>query len=146
MKIPIRKVCGEVFCHESEDLEKVKKSFELFFPKKQIKVRKKKGAYGTNINIIFAELKGKNAEKLFNNVFENIEKNKIKKIYENLKKFLDEEGNLYLNFDKQMAYEKEKIKFYDSDDPIKIIFSIQAYPASYENILKTTKELLSEYM
>ncbi len=146
MKSIIRGVYGEIFCHETEDLEKVMKSFEIFFPKKNIKKKMQKGAYGTNITIITSKLKNKGAKMLFNKIFKNISTLEIERILKNPKKWLDEDGKFYLNINKQKANKKELVELCECEDSIKIVFSIQSYPANYNNLIKTLSELLKSYM
>lgn len=146
MKSIVRGVHGEIFCHETEDLERVMKSFEIFFPKKNIKKKVQKGAYGTNITIITSKLKNKSAKMLFNKIFKNISTLEIENILKNPKKWLDENGKFYLNFNKQKANKKELIELCECEDSIKIVFSIQSYPANYNSLIKTLGELLKSYM
>ena len=146
MKSIIRGVYGEVFCHETEDIEKVMKGFEIFFPKKNIKKKVQKGVYGTNITIITSKLKNKSAKILFDKIFKNISTFEIERILKNPKKWLDEDGKFYLNLNKQKANKKEIIELCEYEDSIKIVFSIQSYPANYNSLTKTLSELLKSYM
>ncbi len=143
MKIPIRSVYGQTYCHESEDIEKVKRAFEVFFPKKEIKQKIQSGAYSTKIKIVYAEVKGKKARDLVKKILDRISKLEKNKILNELRLRLSEEGKFYLRFNKQIAYEKGKITLTDEEDSIQIIFSIESYPSNYATYLKILKELFS---
>jgi len=142
-KIPVRSVYGQTYCHESEDLEKVKKAFELFFPKKDIKQETKIGAYGTKVKILSAEIKGKKARNLIEMLLKSLSTIEKNKILNELKLRLSDEGKFYLRFDKQSAYKNGKIILTNGEDAIQIILSIEAYPANNVNYLKSLRVIFS---
>ena len=127
--LPIKSVFGEVFCHESEILERVQKIFQLFFLKKEIKLSGQSGAYGTKIRILRANLKKKKAKELTQKILSSLTTADKNKILQELKLRLSEEGKLFLRFDKQIAFHKEKLQLTDEEDSIQIVFQLEAYPA-----------------
>ena len=142
-RLPVRKVDGEVFAYESEDLEKVKKAFEVFFPKKTISEEKVSGGFGTTIIVLRAELSDKKARELATNVFSSLSKEEKELVRNKLKLYVNEEGKFFLRFDKQLAYEKGKMKLTSEEESsIQAIFSLESYPASHEGYMKSAEILL----
>lgn len=143
-KIPIRSVYGETFCHESESIEKVKKAFELFFPKKVIKQETQPGMYGTKIKILKAKLEKRKARELFEKIINSLTDLEKKQILNEINLRLSDEGKLYLRFDKQDAFNEKISLAEESGDTIQIVFSLEAYPATKVNFVKTAKELFTK--
>lgn len=140
----VRKIYGEVFSHESEDVEKVKKAFEVFFPKKEIKEKIQKVGFGIKVRILNASLEKRKAKILVKKILDSLSRSEKEKIIKEINLRLNSEGKLYLRFDKQIAYEKKKIKLSDEEDSIQIVFYLEAFPSNYFNYLKTAKELFSQ--
>lgn len=142
-KFPVRKISGQVYCYESEDVEKVSKAFEVFFPKKSIKQEKVEVTPGTRIIILRAEVKDKKARDLAKKLLSELKKSEKEQILEKVQLHLDEVGRFYLRFDKQIAFEKGKIVLTkEEDSSIRLIFSLDAYPANAEEFLKVAEKLL----
>ena len=59
-------------------------------------------------------------------------------IKEELNRRIDEKGNLFLRFDKQLAYD-EKLKLTYSGDAIHVRIKIASYPVSQENAVKVAE-------
>jgi len=142
-KIPIREISGEVFAYESEYPEKVQQAFETFFPKKAIKRVSSNGAFGTKIIIFRAALAKKSARELAEKILASITGDEKQALIKKLNLHLDEEGNLYLRFDKQFAFEEKKIKFTPEEEGnIQIVLSLEAFPANAENFKAVCQNLL----
>jgi RNA-binding protein len=142
-KLPIREISGEVFAYESEYPEKVQQAFETFFPKKAIKRVNSNGAFGTKIIIFRAALAKKNARELAEKILASITGDEKQALIKKLDMHLDEEGNLYLRFDKQFAFEEKKIKFTPEEEGnIQIVLSFEAFPATPENFKLVCQKLL----
>jgi RNA binding exosome subunit len=142
-KLPVRAIYGETFCHESEDLDKVKKAMEVFFSKKDIKQKTQLGAYGTKVRVLSAEVKGRKARDLAERILESLSDLEKSQILDEKMKRMSEEGKFYLRFDKQVAYEKGKISLCNCEDAIQIILSLEGYPAKMTNFLKSAREIFS---
>lgn len=142
-KLPIHKLKGEVFAYESEDIDKVVKAFELFFPKKTIKQESVDGGFGTRVKILRARASDKKARELAKKILSSIKKNEKEAILEKLKLYVDKDGKFYLRFDKQLAFEKGKIKLTSEEESsIQIVFALEAYPGNIENYMKSAENLL----
>ena len=55
---------------------------------------------------------------------------------------MDENGNLFLRFDKQLAYDEE-LKLTYSGDAIHVRIKIASYPVSKENAVNVAKKLFN---
>lgn len=141
MKLPCRKVTGEIFVHESEDYDKVVKAFSLFFPKKAMRTETVPGTFGTSIRIIRAELKKKQAQELADKLRNSLDAADKHKILNELKLRLSEEGMLYLRFDKQEAYGEKIVLTGEEEDSIQIILHLEAYPANMANFANAARKL-----
>ncbi|MCD6576104.1 MAG: hypothetical protein J7K73_03015 [Nanoarchaeota archaeon] len=142
-RIPVRSIYGQTYCHESEDLEKVRKALEVFFSEKDIKQKTQPGAYGTKIRILSAEVKGRKARDLTKKILEALSELERKELKDEIRLRLSEEGKFYLRFDKQIAYKEGKIVLCDEEDAIQIILSLEGYPAKMANFLKSAREIFS---
>lgn len=141
--LPFGSIHGEIFCHESEDLEKVKKAFKLFFSGKDIVQKTNAGAFGTSVKVLTANVDKRKAKNLAKKIFESLSKLDKKKILNEMKSRVSDNGKVYLKFDKQIAYSKEKMVLTDSEDGIKIILSLVVYPSNYANYLKVFRDIFS---
>ncbi|HDQ60012.1 MAG TPA: hypothetical protein ENN30_02355, partial [Candidatus Woesearchaeota archaeon] len=129
--------------YESEDLEKVRKAFELVFPKNKIKQSSADGGYGTKIKILRAELPRKQAVATAEKLLKNISKKDRLKLLSEVGSRLDDTGNFFMRFDKQAAFAKNKLEIADeSDDTIQIILGLKTFPACINNYIETVKEIL----
>lgn len=142
-KMPIREISGEVFAYESEYPEKVQQAFETFFPKKVISRVNSNGAFGTKIVIFRAKLAKKPARELAEKILASITGDEKDALLKKLDLHLDEEGNLYLRFDKQYAFTSNKIRFTPEEEGnIQIVLSLEAFPANTENFKAVCQKLL----
>lgn len=142
-KMPVREISGEVFAYESEYPEKVQQAFEIFFPKKAIRRVNSDGAFGTKIVIFRAKLAKKPARELAEKILNSITGDEKQALLKKLDLHLDENGDLYLRFDKQFAFETKKIKFTPEEEGnIQIVLSLEAFPATAENFKTACQKLL----
>lgn len=141
-KLPVREITGEVFAYESEFPEKVRKAFEVFFPKKEIKQTKSDGAFGTKIIIFRASAARKKAQALAETVLKSLRSEEKEHILKKSGLYIDESGRLYLRFDKQIAFENGKMKFtFEEEGSVQIVMAINAYPGNEENYRKVIESI-----
>ena len=141
-KLPVRAVIGETFCHESEDLENVKKAFGLFFPKKEIKQKNQHLAFSTEIKMLTAKQEGKKARDLAKRILEHISLEEKNKLSNELKLRLTEEGKIYLRFDKQKAFSHETMSLTEDEDAIQVVLALESFPATESGFIKAALVLL----
>jgi RNA binding exosome subunit len=141
-RYPCRQVLGEVFVHESEELDKVKKAFSLIFPEKSMKEETVAGILGTSIKVMRAELDKKNAKQAVEKLAGMLSQSDKRQIINELKLRLSEEGRLYLRFDKQRAYAENELKLVsDEEDSMQIIIVLEAYPSNMANFIEAAKKI-----
>ncbi len=140
---PIHSIHGETFCHESEDIEKVKKAFELFFSKKDIKQKSRDGAYGTKVKILSADVKGKKAQKTLDFIVSSLSRKDKETLSGEIRKRIDDDGKFYMRFDKQQAFKNEKIVLCNCEDAVQIIISLEGYPAKIGNFVESARKIFS---
>ena len=141
-KLPVRQVTGEVFCHESEDYDKVVEAFALFFPKKSMKDESLPGVFGTTIRIIRAEVSKKAAQELVSKLVKELSSEDKQHILRELKLRVSEEGRLYLRFDKQVAYAGGALRLTsEEDDSIQVVIVLEAFPANLVGFLNASKSI-----
>ena len=139
-KIPVRAITGEAYCHESEDLEKVKKAFYLFFPKKAVSEQKADSGFGTEVTILHAKLEKKAARGAVEKILKELSLLEKKRLLSEVNLRLSEDGKFCIMFDKQLAY-GEKVALTDSEDCIKVSLGLEAFPANYANFVAVVQSL-----
>jgi len=127
-----------IFCHETEDKNKIIGSLIDFFGNilntADISERKVEGYFGNSISIIEYKLSGKNANELVDKIFKSLDSADIIFLLSTLNERLDG-SKLHLRIDKQRLIAEKKITIKDSDDVIKIVMSFKG---------KVTEELKEE--
>ena len=93
------RIKGECFAYESESLEKVMKAFGILFDKPSIQTVR--GAFGTRIRILRAEVTGKKAKELYAKILDALDEFERQSV-ENARRA---KRKVYLEFDKQAAYQ-----------------------------------------
>ena len=77
-------------------------------------------------------------------IFRNLEKNEIKKIYDQMESRLSDEGDFYMRLDKQSLLDKSFILTEDGDC-FHIKIKTAGYPAKRQIFIKTIKRILDKY-
>lgn len=130
--------------HESEEYDKVANAFSLFFPKKAMKEETAPGVFGTFIKIVRAEINKKSAQELVQKIVGSLSTEEKKRILNELKLRLSEDGKFYLRFDKQVAYSDEKMVLTsEEEDSIQVVLALEAYPANIAGYAKAAKAIFS---
>ncbi|MFP3064644.1 MAG: RNA-binding domain-containing protein [Sulfolobus sp.] len=117
-----------VFCHETEDREKILSSIQRFFDS-DIKSAKFEdnivsGYYGNKIEIISFKATGKVANSIFQRILNSLDKFDLLLLISTLSERLDR-GKLHLRIDKQKLISQGKIFLKDGDDVIKVIITLK---------------------
>ena len=127
-----------VFCHETEDKNKIISSLVDFFGNvlntAGISERKVEGHFGNSILIIEYKLPEKNAKEMADKIFSSLDGADIIFLLSTLNERL-EGSKLHLRIDKQRLIAEKKIAIKDSDDIIKIVMNFKG---------KVTEELKEE--
>lgn len=137
----IHNISYRTFFYGTEDEEKVMKSINHIFPNSSPDKKTDEDHFGNEITIISDKITRKRATReiisLLNERLSDEDKNLIK---EELSRRMDDKGNLFLRFDKQLAYD-ETIKLRYSGDVIHVRIKIASYPVNKENAIKVAHEI-----
>lgn len=137
----IHNISYRTFVYGTEDEEKVMTAIGYLFsnslPEKSIS----EDHFGNKIIVLTDKITKKRTNKeiiaFLNDNLSQEDKNIIK---EELNRRMDEKGNLFLRFDKQLAYE-QILKLTHSGDAIHLRIKIASYPVSKENATKVARKL-----
>ncbi len=126
----------ETFCYPTEELEKVKKAFEItgFEPSissaNRTRVLKTEEKKHGQITDFLKKLKSELPE------------NDVKEICETIERRTDEQGNFFFRLDKQAASEEE-YKLSNGSD-IQVRMKISSFPSSREKVIEKLEEIWCE--
>ncbi|NPA86419.1 MAG: exosome subunit [Candidatus Diapherotrites archaeon] len=138
-------VFARVFVRSTEDPEKVLRALQTVVPlatKKNVKVTEHRGVYGNLFYSITYEGRRKEAKKVWEHVWRNLDPEDREFLKERIEEFVDEWGNLHLRFDKQDAY-RGKLRLGQSG-VVKLVFKLEAYPAKPEKFREIARKLVEK--
>ncbi len=138
------------FVHATEDEDKVLEAIKTFIPDGiddediLFRVDETTGFFGNPIKVINVEIKRSKAVKMFLKHFKEIlDENAKEYILKNLDEKVDEEGTLYVRFNKQKAY-LGNVEIDEGADVIQLKIKVKAFPMRKETVVKAVREWLSE--
>lgn len=123
----------ETFCYPTEDLEKVKKAFELTGFEPSID-----SVNGTKVLKTEQEKHGEITDFL-KKVKSELPENDVKEICETIDRRTDEQGNFFFRLDKQAASEQE-YKLSDGSD-IHVRMKVSSFPSSREKAIEKLEKI-----
>ncbi len=135
-------VTARVFVRSTEDEQKVRTALDNVIPGagKKAKKYEHRGVYGNKFfSLIFSGGK-KEAKTAWKHIWDRLEEGSKLLLKAKIHEFVDEFGNLHLRFRKQEAY--RGILDLGKEDVIKVMFKLEAYPATYENFLEKARRLV----
>lgn len=123
----------EAFMYPSEDRLKVLKSLSFVFPFEKAKDEKIESYYGPAITkMVVTVVKPKEVASSLNKISENLSDKDRKEIISSINERLDKEGNFYMRFSKQEAFDENLFVQYKGD-VIKVIVKMAGYPYNRDN-------------
>lgn len=131
----IHNIRYRVFIYDDEDRDDVLQALLNILPEADPEVEEAEGLLGENMLILSGTISKKRHTKEFLNNLLSIDKNQLKKLYDDLDRKMDEKGNLFLRFSKEKALD-EQWEILDGGDSIHLKVKIAAYPAKKEVALK----------
>jgi len=138
------------FIHATEDEDKVLDAIATFIPEEideediYFDVSETRGYFGNPIKVVNAEVKRSRAIRSFlENLKELLSEEDRSYILEHLDEKVDEEGTLYLRFNKQKAYLGE-VELDEGADVVQIRIKVKAFPMRKEAVIKDVREWLEE--
>ncbi len=138
------------FIHATEDEDKVLDAIATFIPAEIdeedviFDVNETTGFFGNPIKVVNVEIKRSRAVRKFIEYFRGLLSEGDKRyILENLEEKVDEEGTLYIRFNKQRAYLGEA-EIDEGADVIQVRIKFKAFPMRKEAVVKAVREWLEE--
>ncbi len=129
------------FAHATEDIEKVRKAFTFITQTTRFEEKEEKGYYGNKIIILETKITKKTGIVEF---WRRMKRYGVtEEIMPILDEIVDEDGMLYLRFDKQQAY-LEKIALTTGGDSIAMHAKIESYPMKKEKAIENFKKFIDE--
>jgi hypothetical protein len=143
MKV-VHNIGVEAFLYPTEDFKKVKKALDLVLPAKaKLKKEEVDSYYGPAIvKLTYTADSADEIKMVLERMIAGLSKEDRREIVNSLDKRLDEDGNLFIRFDKQAAYDGRLALHYNGD-VIKTRIKIASYPATMKN-LKYNAQILFE--
>ncbi|ASJ09970.1 hypothetical protein A3L12_00980 [Thermococcus sp. P6] len=135
------------FIHATEDEEKVLEALETFIPEGieddvNVEVEETTGFFGNPIKVVNVEIKRSKAVRKFLDYFKELLDGESRRyILDNLEEKVDEEGTLYVRFNKQKAYLGEP-EIDEGGDTIQVKIKVKAFPMRKESVVKALREWL----
>ena len=139
----IHNISYRTFVYGTEDEEKVITAISYLFsnslPEKSIN----EDHFGNKIIVLTDTITKKRTNKdIIAFLNENLSEEDKNTIKNELNRRMDDKGNLFLRFDKQLAFD-EKLKLTYSGNAIHIRIKIASYPVSKENAIEVAKKLFN---
>ncbi|MEE1117958.1 RNA-binding domain-containing protein [Methanosphaera sp.] len=139
----IHNISYRTFVYGTEDEEKVITAISYLFsnslPEKSIN----EDHFGNKIIVLTDKITKKRTNKdIIAFLNENLSEEDKNTIKNELNRRMDDKGNLFLRFDKQLAFD-EKLKLTYSGNAIHIRIKIASYPVSKENAIEVAKKLFN---
>ena len=117
-----------VFCHETEDKNKIISSLTDFFGNilntAEISETTVEGHFGNSISIIEYKLSDRSAKELADKIFNSLDNADLIFLLSTLDQRIDK-NKLHLRIDKQRLIVEKKLTIKDSDDIIKIVMNFK---------------------
>jgi len=138
------------FIHATEDEDKVLEAIGTFIPEDindddvLFDIAETQGFFGNPIKVVNVEIKRSKAVRRFLDHFKKLLSERDKAyLLDHLDEKIDEEGTLYVRFNKQKAYLGEA-EIDEGDDVIQVRIKVKAFPMKKESVMKAVREWLSE--
>ncbi|BBG24422.1 RNA-binding protein [Sulfuracidifex tepidarius] len=131
-----------VFCHETEDLDKIKTSIEDLFPsvkEADVRLEKVKGHFGNYITLLEYKFGKSSASTIFEEIVSKISSTDMIVIVTTLSTRMDK-SKLYLRFDKQYLVGRKEITLKEGNDVVRVIVS---FNEPFKEVTKELKQIAS---
>jgi hypothetical protein len=136
----IHNISYRAFVYGTENKEKVLESIKTLFPNSIPQCKAVEGYYKNTVLILSNKIENKREIKDFVEKLSKLNVPARKRILNSLDDKMDDFGNLFLRFDKQMAFLGD-LKVVDHGDSIHLKIKIAAYPAKKKVAIKIARKL-----
>jgi len=138
------------FIQATEDEDKVLDAIATFIPEEIdeddiiFDIDETKGFFGNPIKVVNVEIKrSKAVRKFLEHLKELLSEDDKRYIIENLDEKVDDEGTLYVRFNKQKVYLGD-VEIDEGPDVIQVRIKVKAFPMRKEAVVKAVREWLEE--
>ena len=136
----IHNISYRAFVYGTENGEKVLNSIKTLFPNSSPQCEATEGYYKNSVLILYNKIDKKREIKDFVEKLSTMNDPARKRILNRLEDKMDDDGNLYLRFDKQRAYLSD-LKVVEHGDSIHLKIKIAAYPAKKKVAIEIARKL-----
>ena len=136
----IHNISYRAFVYGTENKEKVLESIKTLFPNSSPQCEATEGYYKNPVLILSNKIDKKKEIKDFVKKLSTMNDPAKKRILNRLEDKMDDNGNLFLRFDKQRAYMGD-LKVVEHGDSIHLKIKIAAYPAKKKVALEIARKL-----
>ena len=136
----IHNISYRAFVYGTENKEKVLNSIKTLFPNSSPQREATEGYYKNSVLILYNKIDKKREIKDFVEKLSTMNDPARKRILNRLEDKMDDDGNLYLRFDKQRAYLSD-LKVVEHGDSIHLKIKIAAYPAKKKVAIEIARKL-----
>ena len=136
----IHNISYRAFVYGTENQEKVETAIKTLFPSSLPQSELTEGYYKNSVLILSDKITKKRETRNFVKILNELPVPDKKRISHQLENKIDDNGNLFLRFDKQRAYLGD-LKVVEHGDSIHVKIKIAAYPAKKEIALKLAREM-----
>jgi RNA binding exosome subunit len=136
----IHNISYRAFVYGTENKEKVLNSIKTLFPNSSPQFEATEGYYKNSVLILYNKIDKKREIKDFVEKLSTMNDPARKRIINRLEDKMDDDGNLYLRFDKQRAYLGD-LKVVEHGDSIHLKIKIAAYPAKKKVAIEIARKL-----
>jgi len=136
----IHNISYRAFVYGTENKEKVLEAIKTLFPNSSPQCEATEGYYKNPVLILSNKIDKKREIKDFVEKLSTINDPAKKRIISRLEDKMDDNGNLFLRFDKQRAYMGD-LKVVEHGDSIHLKIKIAAYPAKKKVALEIARKL-----
>ncbi|MEM0372402.1 MAG: RNA-binding domain-containing protein [archaeon] len=144
MQKKVHSVSMEAFMYPSEDRQKVLKALSFVMPFRKIKEEAIESYFGPKIIKITASTASqKQAEDTLRRISGALSDSDRAELIRSVEERLDDEGNFFMRFSKQEAFD-EKLVLQYKGDVIKIVVKTACYPFNRENAKKNLVKMLEK--
>ena len=136
----IHNISYRAFVYGTENKEKVLESIKTLFPNSSPQCEATEGYYKNPVLILSNKIDKKKEIKDFVKKLSTMNDPARKRVLNRLEDKMDDNGNLFLRFDKQRAYMGD-LKVVEHGDSIHLKIKIAAYPAKKKVALEIARKL-----
>jgi RNA-binding protein len=136
----IHNISYRAFVYGTENKEKVLESIKTLFPNSSPQCEATEGYYKNPVLILSNKIDKKKEIKDFVEKLSTMNDPARKRVLNRLEDKMDDNGNLFLRFDKQRAYMGD-LKIVEHGDSIHLKIKIAAYPAKKKVALEIARKL-----